>query len=149
MIDDQQLDDIGHLISEDINNWDHSFVHNAIISHPLNQSSQDQEDSQISKYNAFSEFLITEWNRRYDLRPRSRPGRPPKSPTINEPQIKSVETQTTNIHPLNQTTETSLIDKIVLTTFNVERELERVRILVPLSELSKNPGYKNQVSKWI
>ena len=50
---------------------------------------------------------------------------------------------------MNQTTETTLIDKIVLTTFNVEKELERVKILIPLYELSKNPGYKNQVSKWI
>jgi len=36
-----------------------------------------------------------------------------------------------------------------LTTFNVEKELERVKILIPLLELSENPGYKNQVSKWI
>lgn len=27
--------------------------------------------------------------------------------------------------------------------------MERVKIPIPLSELSKNPGYKNQVSKWI
>jgi len=36
-----------------------------------------------------------------------------------------------------------------LTTFNVEKELERVKIPIPLLELSKNPRYKNQVSKWI
>lgn len=58
MIDDQQPDDIGHLISEDINNIDHSSVHNVIVSHSLNQPSQDQEDHQISKYQAFFEFLI-------------------------------------------------------------------------------------------
>ena len=33
--------------------------------------------------------------------------------------------------------------------FNVEKELERVKIAIPLSELSKNLGYKNEVSKWI
>lgn len=27
--------------------------------------------------------------------------------------------------------------------------MERVKIPIPLAELSKNPGYKNQVSKWI
>ena len=36
-----------------------------------------------------------------------------------------------------------------MTTFNVEKELERVKIPIPLSELSKNPRYKNQVAKWI
>ena len=33
--------------------------------------------------------------------------------------------------------------------FNVEKELERVKIPIPLLELSKNPGYKIQVTKWI
>jgi len=50
---------------------------------------------------------------------------------------------------LNQIGETSQIDKTILTTFNVERELERVKIPIPLDELSNNLGYKNQVSKWI
>lgn len=36
-----------------------------------------------------------------------------------------------------------------MTTFNVEKELERVKIAIPLLELSKNVRYKNQVSKWI
>ena len=36
-----------------------------------------------------------------------------------------------------------------MTIFNVEKELERVKIPIPLSKLSKNPWYKNQVSKWI
>ena len=39
--------------------------------------------------------------------------------------------------------------KNVLNAFNVEKKIERVKISIPLSELSKNPGYKNQVSKWI
>lgn len=42
MIDDQQPEYIGPLISEDINNLDHSYLQNAIVSLPLNQSSQDQ-----------------------------------------------------------------------------------------------------------
>jgi len=58
MIDYQQPHEIGHLIFEDINNFDSLSVHNAIVSHPSNQSSQDQEDNQISKYQAFFEFLI-------------------------------------------------------------------------------------------
>lgn len=36
-----------------------------------------------------------------------------------------------------------------MTTFNVEKELERVQIPIPLSKLSKNVGYKSQVTKWI
>jgi len=36
-----------------------------------------------------------------------------------------------------------------LTTFNIEKELERVKIPIPLAELSKNSGHKSQVSKWI
>lgn len=88
-------------------------------------------------------------NKRYDLRPRSWLGRPPKKPIINEPQIKSTKTQTTTIQPLNQIAKRTLIYNTTLTTFNVERELERVKIPIPLSELSNNPRYKNQVYKWI
>ena len=135
MIHDQQLDDIGPLISKDINNFDSTYVHNAIVPHPSNQSSQNQQDNQISKYQAFFEFLIGELNRRYDLRPRAGPSRPPKGPIQNEPQIKSVEIQTTIIQPLNKIGETSQIDKTVLAKFNVERELERVKITIPLDEL--------------
>jgi len=147
MIDDQKLEDTSPLITDDINNLDHSFVQNAML--PLSQSSQqDQEDSQISKYQAFSKFLIRKLNRR-DLRTRLGPSRPPKNPIVNEPHIKSTESRTTKIQLLNQPNETNSIDKIVLTTFNVEKELERVKIAIPLSEISKNPCYKNQVLKWI
>ena len=58
MIDDQQLANIGPLISEDINNFDSLSVHNAIAPHPSNQSSKNQEDNQISKYQALCEFLL-------------------------------------------------------------------------------------------
>lgn len=88
-------------------------------------------------------------NRRYYLRPRSRPGRPPKNPIVNESQSKSTESQTITIQPLNQWNETNSIDETLLTTFNVENELERVKIPIPLSKLSKNLGYKNKFSKWI
>lgn len=50
MIDDQQSNDIGPLISEDINNFDSTSVYNNIVPHPTNQSSQNQEDNQIFKY---------------------------------------------------------------------------------------------------
>lgn len=36
-----------------------------------------------------------------------------------------------------------------MTGFNVEKELERVKIPIPLSELFKNYGYKIQATKWI
>lgn len=110
---------------------------------------QNQENSQVSKYRAFSEFLIIELNTRYDLRPRPGPGRPPKNMDVNERPIKTTETKTTTIQPFTQSNEPNLVDKMVLTTFNVERELERVKIPIPLSGLFKNRGYKNQVSKWI
>lgn len=74
-------------------------------------------------------------NRRYDIRPRLGPGRPPKSPTKNEPQIKYAKTKTIIIQPLSQIVETSQIDKIILTAFNVERELERVKMPIPLAKL--------------
>lgn len=64
MIDDQQPNDIGPLISEYINNFHSSSIHNAIVSHPSNQSSQNQEDNQISKYQAFFKFLFGELNKR-------------------------------------------------------------------------------------
>ena len=86
---------------------------------------------------------------RYDLRPRPGPGIPPKETPTIEHRTKSVETQTTIIRPLNQSTNIAPIENTVLTAFNVEKELERVKIPIPLSKLSKNPRYKNQVSKWI
>ena len=66
-----------------------------------------------------------------------------------EPHTKAIETQTIVIWPLNQSTDTAQNDKNALTTFNVEKELERVKITIPLSELSKNTRHTNKVSKWI
>lgn len=83
------------------------------------------------------------------IRPRSSPWRPSKSATIIEPAIKSIQTQTPTPQTTKSSTTTFSSDKTILTTFNIEKELERVNVPIPLAELSKNPGYKNQVSKWI
>lgn len=120
LIDDQQPDEYTMTIIEDINNMDTSSNQAVII--PLSQQNQvqeDQESSQVSKYHAFSEFLIAELNKRYDLRPRPNLGRPPKETPIIEPCTKAPETQKTIIWPLNQSTDTVQNDKNVLTTFNV------------------------------
>lgn len=61
---------------------------------------QEQEDTQLSKYQAFSKFLIAELNKIYDLRPIVGPGRNPKATTTIEPAVKSIQTQT----PTPQTT---------------------------------------------
>jgi len=90
-------------IIEDINNMDTSSNKTVMI--PLSQQNQvqeDQESSQVSKYHAFFEFLIAELNKRYDLRPRYGPGRPPKETPIIELRTKATETQKTVIRPLNQ-----------------------------------------------
>jgi len=63
-----------------------------------------------------------------------------KNVTINEPPVKTIETKTTAIQPLTQANEHNIVEKIALIVFNVEKELERVKILVPLSEIYKNPG---------
>ena len=86
---------------------DTSFGQTVII--PLSQ--QDQDSLQASKYHAFSEFLIVELNKRYDLRPRPSPGRPPKETPTIEPHTKAAKTQTTIIRPLNQSTDTTKIEK--------------------------------------
>ena len=62
---------------------------------------------------------------------------------------QTVEAQTTLIRPLDQSIDSFQTGKNILTTFSVEKELERVKIPIPLSELSKNPGYKIQATKWI
>ena len=122
LIDDQQPDEITLYITEDINNVDHTSLQTSIVPIPQIQTIQEYQDtSQVSKYQVFSEFLIVELNRRYDLRPRAGPCRPPKNPVIIEPQVKTVETQTTSIQPLNHPNGTSQIDKTVLTTFNIEK----------------------------
>lgn len=88
-------------------------------------------------------------NRRYNLRPRLGLGRPIKNITFDEPQVKSTETQTSSIQPQNQLQEQNTPEKFVSTIFSVEKELERVKNPIPFSELSKNPSYRHQVSKWI
>jgi len=93
--------------------------------------------------------LVADLNKRYDLRPGSGLDRPPKYTTIIEPTIKSIQTQTPTPQTTDSSTETFSSDKTILTTFNIEKELERVKITIPLVELSKNLGYKNKVSKWI
>lgn len=104
LIGDQQPQDVGPLITEDINNIDSSKVQMEIVPTYSSQSfEQKQGDTQLSKYQAFSEFLIVGLNKIYYLRPRSGPGRPPKSTTIIEAAIKSIQTQT----PSPQTTESS------------------------------------------
>jgi len=138
------------IITENINNMDTFSGQTTIIFLSQHeQVQQDQESSQVSKYHVFYEFLIVELNKRYDLRPRPGPRRPPKETPTIKPHTKVIETQTITIQTLNQQTHTTQIEKIVLTIFNLEKELERVKIPVPLSQLSKNPRYKNQVSKWI
>lgn len=62
-----------------------------------NQVKEDQESSQVSKYHAFSEFLIAELNKIYDPRPRPGPGRPSKETPVIEPRAKSAQTQMTFI----------------------------------------------------
>lgn len=144
MIDDQQPDDNTMIVTEDINNLDTSSDQTVII--PLTQQNQvqeDQESLQVSKYHAFSEFLIEKLNKRYDLRPRPSLGIPPKETPIIEPRAKPAQTQTTFIRPLEQLIDIPQNDKNAVTTFNVEKELERIKIPIPLSKLSKNPGYKN------
>ena len=137
-------------ITEDINSMDSSSNQTTII--PLSQQNQvqeDQEASQVSKYHAFSEFLMVELNKRYDLRPRPGLRRPPKETPIIEPRIKTAKAQTTLIHSLDQSIDTTQAGKKNLIAFNVKKELERVKIPISLSELSKNPSYKSQVTKWI
>lgn len=63
--------------------------------------------------------------------------------------MKTIQMQTPTPQTTESSIETSSSDKTILTTFNIEKELERVKIPIPLPKLSKSPGYKNQVSKWI
>jgi len=80
---------------------------------------KEKGDAQLSKYQAHSEFLIVELNKRYDLRPRSGPGRPSKSTTIIETAIKSIKTQTPTTQTTKSSTQTFSFDKTILTTFNI------------------------------
>jgi len=150
LIDDQQSQDSGPLIIEDINNIDSLAIQMAIVPSSSSQYFElEVGDTQISIYQEFSEFLIIELNKIYSLRPRSSPGRPPKSTTIIEPAMKTIQTQIPSPQTIESSIETLPFDKTILTTFNIEKELERVKIPIPLAKLSKKLGYKNQVSKWI
>lgn len=106
LIDDQQPNENTMTITKDINNMDTSS--NQIVMIPLlhqNQVQEDQESSPVSKYHAFSQFLIAELNKRYDLRPRPSLGRPPMETPIIEPRTKAAKTQTTIIQALNESTD--------------------------------------------
>ena len=103
MVDDQDPKETIPINTNDINYFEYPSSQNDII--PISQDQpliQNQENSQISKYQAFYDFIIAELNRRYDLRPRPGPSRPIKLVTFDEPQVKSVETKTQLIQPHNQ-----------------------------------------------
>lgn len=72
-------------------------------------------------------------NKGYDLRPRVGPRRPLKETPIIKPHTKVAKTQTTITHPLNQSTDTTQNGKNDLITFNVEKELERIKIPIPVT----------------
>lgn len=90
---------------------------------------QEQGDAQISKYQAFSKFLIAKLNKRYDLRPISSLGRPSKSTTIIELAIKSIKTQNPTPQTTESSTETFSSEKTILITFNIERNWKGLRFL--------------------
>ena len=55
LIDDQKTDDSTLLITEDIKNLENTFFQTTIVPIPQNQTSQEnQENSQVSKYQEFS-----------------------------------------------------------------------------------------------
>lgn len=141
MIDDQDLGEVVQFVTNEVNDFEDPSSQNSIV--PISQDqplSQNKESSQVSKYQVVYEFLIAELNRRYGLRPKQGPGRNVKNVTFGEPQEKATETP--SIQPQNQLQDQSSIEKYVTTIFNVERELERVKIPIPLFELLRNLGYK-------
>lgn len=64
---------------------------------------------------------------------------PTKNFTINEPLVKTVESQITFIQPLIQPDEQNIPNGAIPTVFNVEKDLEKFKIHVLLCKLSKNP----------
>ena len=110
MIDGQDLEEVVLVVTNDINYFEDPSSQNVIV--PINQDqhlAQNQESSQVSKYQAFSEFLIVELNRRYVLRPRQGPGRPIKKVTFDEPQVKATEIPP--VQPPNQLQEQLTTEK--------------------------------------
>lgn len=93
----------------------------------------------------FSEFLIDKLNKRYDLRPRKNLGRPIKNVTFDASQDKIVEDSFSQQQTQSQ--DLSKVERALLSFFTVEYELEKVKISIPLFERTRNPSYKQQVSK--
>jgi hypothetical protein len=95
-------------------------------------------------------------HKKYDLRPRQK-----EVVADNQPQAKKVGPKLSKdkakevldipkvdevLEPVKKEKETKELEELV-SPFNIERELSKIKILVPLVELAKNPSYHKQIEK--
>jgi hypothetical protein len=122
-----------------------------------------------STYKDLTDSIMAKLQHKYDLRPREKSSTniPPKntlsqdkeneeavtkpSTEMQDAWIKQVETKAVQTKKLENTeaeVQTREIEKPI-GTFNLENELNKIKIPMPLVELSRNPIYKNQIAKAI
>jgi hypothetical protein len=97
------------------------------------------------------------------------PSNKTKVASTQESEVKKVETQTQETEPVDKITSSTKItsDKAIQTSkserknsevstketdkvntsFSLENELNKIKILIPLVELAKNPAYRKQIAK--
>jgi hypothetical protein len=130
-----------------------------------------------SDYHGIANSIMAELQHKYNLRPRAKnyATAPPKKilsrSKMNEATQPSTETQatktkTTEMHAAKtRTTETKEMQtnrperreieiptreaEKTIRSFNPENEINKIKILVPLVELAKNPMYRKQIAKMI
>ena len=94
-----------------------------------------------TQYQDISDALLTEVQRKYHLKSRTR-----KIPETSTTSTKNVPAKTTIAkQPVTPTHEPERPQP----SFNLEQEISKIKIPVPLSELARNPTYKLQIQKWI
>jgi len=95
-------------------------------------------------------------HRKYDLRPRkkvvnqdSHPKPKKSNPSLSMDKVKKLK----NTIKVKEVGETSKEEKEVMeleesvSSFNFEKELSKIKILVPLAKLDKHPAYQNHMKK--
>jgi len=126
-------------------------------------------DEPTSQYKYLVDLILVELHNKYDLRPidkiaTSNPSKnvlehnkineglvskpPTEALVIQTKHFETKETETKKLENKEVKVKTKELEKSV-STFNMENELNKIKILVPLIELAKNLVYKKRVSKVI
>jgi hypothetical protein len=117
----------------------------------------NQTDTSSSQYRVFSDALQAELHKKYDLRPRTNvnttktnnQGQPDKIQNKDKGKEITVSKQKYDHQAAKKTDAEHKETEKISSSFNLENELNKIRIPIPLLEIAKNLVYRKQVLKMI